>query len=568
MKRFLPSLLLIALFACQEKVATVRIPQPATPEPTDPAIPKDYNVKGRVVDVNTGEGISGVVVSDGQMCVLSRTDGCFYFKSALTGVKFVWVSTPSGYQPPVVKGLPKFFKKLSDVTPSEGVYDMGQYELTPVENPDRFTLLVTADPQPRASGAASDKYAYHSLDLCEDLYLELRDVSSAITGRAVYGLCLGDIVHENMSLYGRYADGLAKLNYSTYNIIGNHDHNPNAKSDEEGSADFESWFGPANYSFNIGGIHFVVLDDIIMKLRASDNSLRDYDSGLTDAIMSWLRADLYYVPTTTTLMVAAHSPMFKVESGSERTNTSVNGPEYGELINDYAEVHAWGGHTHTSFNYVYPESHRHRRVQVHTVARSTGELWLNEYLASGTPRGFTIVEVDHGQVSWRFHPTGYQRPDWIGTTTGKTSKKPEYKWRDWDYDVSGHAVMKKGPVMFLDEDYQMHAYPRGAYGDGCVYVNVFLWDERWGTPVFIPEGGSPLTMEHVLTADRHDLATTEIQTHYKTYSPALASSSDYSGSSTGAITTLFRVAVPATPARGTVQVTDRFGNTYSSEVSW
>ena len=568
MKRLLTLLLLVASVACQEKAATVRIPQPATPEPTDPAIPKDYNVKGRVVDVLTGEGIPGVVVSDGQMCVQSRSDGCFYFKSALTGVRFVWVSTPSGYQPPVVKGLPKFFKKLSDATSSEGVYDMGRYELTPVKNPDRFTLLVTADPQPRASSTNYDKFAYHSLDVCEDLYLELLDVSSAISDRAVYGLCLGDIVHENMSLYGRYADGLAKLSYPTYNIIGNHDHNPNAMTDEEGSADFESWFGPANYSFNIGGIHFVVLDDIIMKLRDSDNSLRDYDWGLTDAVMSWLRADLYYVPTSTTLMVAAHSPLFKVESGSERSNTAVNGPEYGDLINNYSEVHAWAGHTHTSFNFVYAQDHRHRTVQVHTLARSTGELWLNEYLASGTPRGFTVVEVDHGQVTWRFHPTRYQRPDWIGISTGRTTKKPEYKWRDWDYAADGRAVMKKGSGVQLDEDYQMHAYPRGAYGDGCVYVNVFLWDERWGTPEFVPEGGSPLPMEHVLTVDRHDLATTELKTHYKTYTSTLNASSDYSGSSTGAITTLFRVAVPATPAKGTVRVTDRFGNTYSSEVSW
>ena len=567
MKPFLTLLLIVLLSTCRGVSPSVRLPD--KPDDGEPSVPADYNITGRVVDAETGEGLSDVVVSDGALCVQTRSDGSFYLKSALSGVKFVWVSTPSGYRPPVVKGLPKFYKRLSDVRASEeGVYDMGDYSLTPVKNPDRFTLLVLADPQPRSSSAGYDKFAYHSLDICEDLYQELRDVSSAITDRAVYGLCLGDIVHENTGLYSRYADGLSKLSYPTYNVIGNHDHNPNASDDSAGAADFESWFGPANYSFNIGGIHFVVLDDMIMKPRESDGTLRSYDSGLTDAVMGWLRADLYYVPSSTTLMVAAHSPMFKVESGSERSNTSVNGPEYGELIDSYEEVHAWAGHTHTSFNYIYPESHRHKRVQVHTVARSTGELWLNEYLAAGTPRGFTVVEVDHGKVSWRFHPTRYQRPDWVGISTGRTTQKPQYQWRDWDYDATGLAVMKKGPVAMLDEDYQMHAYPRGAYGDNSVYVNVFLWDEKWDTPVFVPDGGSPVKMEHVLTSDRHDLATTEIKTHYKTYTATLHESSDYSASSTGSISTLFRVEVPAAPNKGTVQVTDRFGNTYSSQVSW
>ena len=546
--------------------------------------PEVYNITGKVVD-NTGNGIKNVVVSDGLKCVKTLADGSFYLESVTYGVKFVWVSTPSGYIPPVEGGLPKYYKTLASVTPEEGIYDMGEYVLTPVDNPNRFTILVTADPQPRSSGAGYDKIGYHSLDNCQDLYRELKEVSSSIIGRQVYGICLGDIVHENMSLYKQYADGLATLDYPTYNIIGNHDNDTAAADDNDSAIPFESWFGPRNYSFNIGGIHFVVLDNLIMKDNGSGR-LSGYDQGLTDEIWAWLQADMSFVPTNTTVMVCAHSPMFKLESGSERTNTAKHGGHtnsseggaygYGDLFDKYDEVHAWAGHTHTSFNYIYPETHRHSKVQVHTVARSTGELWTNEYLSSGTPRGFTIVEVEGGDISWRFHPTTRQSSVWVGTTSVANAGDPVYRWRDWDY-TGGVAVMKDGSGS-LDESYQLHVYPRGAYGDDYVYANVFLWDKYWSKPVFTQEGGSPVEMVWINSTDDdamipdtekiHDLGTTEFRTWYKAYSTKLSVDSGYTASSVGDITTMFRAPANASPGKGTVSVTDRFGNTYTRTVSW
>ena len=275
-----------------------------------------------------------------------------------------------------------------------------------------------------------------------------------------------------------------------------------------------------------------------------------------------------FIPTSTKLMVCAHSPMFKQHSGSERTNTAKHGPDYGDLINNYTEVHAWAGHSHVGFNYVYPESHRHKRVQVHTLARSTGELWTNEYLASGTPRGFTIVEVDGDEITWRFHPTKYERPDWIGKSTGYTSSRPSYPHKDWTIS-GGKAYMKVGGAL-LDESYQLHAYPRGAYGDNYVYANIFLWDENWKLPVFTPDGGEPVEMERWTAADRYDLADTEMRTHYKTYSKLLKSYSGYKTVDSDPITTLFRTKteVDESPNSGVVSVTDRFGNTWTRPVSW
>ncbi len=556
-------------------------------------LPDDFNVTGRVVD-NLGNGLEGVVVSDGIKCVKTMIDGTFYIDSAIANVSYVFVSTPTGYMPAVSGGIPRFYKAKADVTPVGGIYDFGDFVLTPVANPNRFTLLITADPQPRKNNWYIDRIAYKSLDVCDDLYQELYDVASSIGGRQVYGICLGDIVHESMSLYSNYATALGTLPYPTYNVIGNHDNDPDAADDDAAAATFESYFGPRNYSFNIGGIHFVVLDNLMMKDNG-EGKLSAFDQGLTDQNWAWLQNDMAMIPTSTTVMVCAHSPMFKQQSGSERTNTAYHAGTrsdkdggafgYGDLFDKYTEVHAWAGHTHSGFNYIYASNHRHKRIQVHTLARSTGELWTNDYLANGTPRGFTVVEVDNGNISWKFHPVTRQRGAFQGVTSGFCpAGAPAYEWRAWDYNGSGVAVMKAGGGA-LDESYQMNVYPRGAYGDNCVYANVFLWDEKWENPVWTPDGGAPVEMTRIYSADKHDIipdvenvydmGDTEFRTWYKTYADVSgASLHDMDGytpvatESDGKITTLFRAPAAASPSSGTVSVTDRFGNVYSCNVSW
>lgn len=530
--------------------------------------PDGYNVKGRVID-NAGHPVEGVVVSDGTKCVRSQFNGEFFLKSNLNTAKYIQISTPSGYLPVVNKGIPQFYKLISSLNKSGGVIQCGDFVLTPIGNPDRFTVFFTADPQPRASSATLDNVAYRSGRACEALYRDLKETAATIQNHQVIGICLGDLVHgsstTNLNLMGDYASALGTLGYPTFNVIGNHDYDVTKDNDDAGAWKFESYFGPRNYSFNMGGIHFVILDNLI--LRKEGSSLSAYDQGLTDEIWTWLQADLATVTKETTVMVCAHSPMFKLETGSERTNTAKHGSDYGALFDEFNEVHAWAGHTHSTFNFIYSQSHRHRNVQVHTLARSTGELWTNEYLANGTPRGFTIMEVDKGNISWRFHPTKYLLSNFHGT-----KGQPAYVYRDWDYTANVAKMRDSGAD--LDESYQMHVYAPGSYGDNCVYANIFLWDTLWEMPTFTPAGGKPVTMTHVEAYDNsgnantasYDRADTEFKTFYKnTYGSTLGN--DYSASNPG-LHTLFKVETSKTVGSGTVSVTDRFGKTYSRSISW
>ena len=520
----------------------------------------EITVRGIIYD-NTGSAMSGVVVSDGLKCVRTGSDGRFEIDSDLSKTKFVSVVLPSGYKVPVENGQAQFYKRLGegDAQQINGVYQL-RFTLEKIAgDADRYTMIVAGDPQPRARTAGYDKIAYHSLDCCDDMWRDIKEFSSTVTGRPVYGFMLGDLVHENMNLYADYTNGLAQMDFPTFSVIGNHDNDPNAADDDAGAAYYEKYLGPRNYALNLGKFHVVVLDNLIMYPNSS-GQLKSYYQGLTDDIWEWLQNDLKYVDRSTPLIVCSHSPMFMLAGGGDRSQSSStrHGADYANLLSKYEKVYAWAGHVHNGFNYVYSATSNFPNIEQHSVARVTGALWTNEWLnEDGTPRGYVVVEVDGKEVSWKFKPIKYQS----GAAAGPT---PDYKYRDWTLK-DGVAQIDGKPV---DTKYQLRAYPRGTYGDNYVYVNVFMWDEAWGSVKFVSSktGGTTPMTRVTDTAKRYDAAYKEVFDYYKTNSSTLKNDSGYT--MTNDLPHLFRCYSSAESDSGTVTVTDRFGNEYSTTVSW
>ena len=146
-------------------------------------------VKGMVYGDNTP--LEGVVVSDGLACVTTDKDGYFEIDSDLSQTKFIHCSLPSGYKATNDEnGLPQFYHRVTDAERSKNLATV-RFDLVSVEgDPERYTLIVGADPQPRKRTAGYDKIAYHALDCCEDLYRDMRETRQKISGREVYGLML------------------------------------------------------------------------------------------------------------------------------------------------------------------------------------------------------------------------------------------------------------------------------------------------------------------------------------------------------------------------------------------
>ena len=518
---------------------------------------------GVVKDTN-GTPISNVVVTNGEICVQTDNNGYYEMDIDLNDTKFIYVSIPSGYKAQNNKnGFPLFYYLVTDTDRKLG-YCSANFRFEPISgDPNRYTLLIGADPQPRAKTTDYDRIAFHSLDVAEDFYLDLKDKRASITDREVYGMILGDIVHENMSLFANYITGINNANLQMFNVIGNHDHDYSASTDVEAARKFEEYFGPSYYSFNIGKLHYVVLDNIIMAVENGKVQKNGYAYGLTDREWAWLQNDLKYVDKSTTLMVASHCPMFKKDSANtEFQDQSEHGSDYANLLKQYSKVHAWAGHTHRSFNYNYSSAlfSSLKNIEVHTLARSTGELWTNDYNAYGTPRGYTVVEVDGNDVSWYFKPTTYQQAKYIGNDY-KTVGQPAYALRQWDYDNNGVGIMRSNGKT-LDQSHQMSVWKSGDY----IYTNVYLWDSKWGTPTFNGSKMSQLSRTHT---NAFDNAYMECRNFYET-SSFLKDITDYleDFKTPDRFNAIFRVKDSRTTGSGTVSVTDRFGNTYTADLSW
>ena len=541
-------LLLIPLFLLAASCG--RKETPDTPVTPDPPVVSDYTICG-TVSAQDGTPLQGIVVSDGQHCVKTDAKGKYYLPADLTRTDYVFVSTPSGYAAPVKDGHAIFWKFLKDSSKgADGKYDI-PFSLTRIKTPERYTVFIFADPQPRKRTAGWDKFAYHSLDLCDDMYRDMKEYAATMTDRPVYGIGLGDIVHQDLSLLPLYRNGMASTGITTYNVIGNHDHGHRYMDDSESSKEYEAIMGPANYSFNLGGMHYLMLDNMISPSASSMQYSDDCATGLTDAIWEWVVNDLSHVPFSTPLMVCAHSPMIRTLTNANRTGPHI--PDLKQLLAKYTGgVYVWAGHTHTTYNYAGED------IETHTVSRVTGTLWTNEFLgANGTPRGYVVFDYDNGSIKWKFKPMYYQTGAFI------TAKMPDYQYRDWDY-VGGKAVLK-GSGAPLDDSYQMQLFAPGLYEPQYVYANVFLWDEKWSKPKFTTDG-VPQTMTHVTQKNfQYSYSDWDITKFYIDNNANLAKEWTEDKNNCGS---MFKAIVLTEHGTGTVSVKDRFGNTFTSSIQW
>ena len=535
---------------------------PVEPDPSGGGggkTPAEYTVCG-TVSGNDGKPIEGVVVSDGLNCVVTGADGKYYLNSDLAATDYVFVSTPSGWSAPVEDGMAVFWKFLKDSSKgSDGKYSGVDFKLNKVADPSRFTMFIYADPQPRSRGAGYDNMAYHALDCCDDMYRDMKDLAATIKDRPVYGIALGDIVHQALSLLPQYKKGMSTTGISTYSVIGNHDHGHRLMDDSESSKDYEAIMGPANYSFNLGGMHFLVVDNMISPDASTGKYCDECSTGLTDGIWQWVQNDLAKVPFTTPLMVCAHSPMMRMQSGKDRSGIHL--ADFRNLLSKYSKAYVWAGHTHTTFNYVDKSN---PVIESHTLTRVTGALWTNEFLGSnGTPRGYVVFDCDGGDVKWKFKPIYWQSGS-FQDSHGGSGKQPSYEWRDWNYDATGRAIMKDSGKP-LDDGYQMQVFAPGTYGDKYVYVNVFMWDELWKAPVFTTDG-LPSTMKRVTEKDsKYSYSDWDITLFYKQNNKYLVNEFNPDLNNCDS---MFRTFVEAEHGTGSISVKDRFGNTFTSTVTW
>ena len=471
------------------------------------------NVMG-TVKTPDGKPLEGILVTDGRQYVKTGRDGSFSMTSDLSETRFVYVSIPAGYRAQLRGGVPQMYRRI----PRYATAVQADLVLEPCENNKDYTVLMIADPQVRPYGWDNSMEVWHST-----VAPDVEAYRASLSGDA-YCINLGDLVYNEMYAWDDYLDGAAKINCTTFNVIGNHDYDQNNLFDtNQGNVFFETYVGPEHYSFDLGDIHYMVVNTIIYDRKDNQDK---YHYGLEERTLAWVQADLANVPKDKIVMVCAHNNLFKTPNKSPHGSHNfygLNYQKYLDIFSQYKEVYSWNGHSHTNFYYNYANhfgvdtKHGAPNIQCISVTRATGALRFNAPIGpEGEPQGYMVMNV-HGENV------------------------------DWWYKGVGH-----------DKDYQMKAYSPERTGDGTVKVNVWNWSEGWSLPEWYENGVKVADMER----------TPGIDPDYKILYDAYDNQTNRKYCTPSEECDIFSVTPSAGVNAGEIRITDLFGNIYTQSVNW
>ena len=333
---------------------------------------KPTRLRGRITDGQ--KGLARICVSDGENVALTDHSGHFDFWSS-GNQPFVFVSQPPGYRiSQQANGSAAFYKPI-DTSKATNDY---LFRLTPLTDSDKkHNLLLLADPQ------IQNEYEVNQLlrVSAPDLIQTIKELNTPNT----FAVGCGDLVFDRLDLFAAYDRAIKQTNIPFFQVIGNHDMDPDTRSDKTSSATFESLYGPTYYSFNRGEVHYVVLDDVFFT-----GANKEYIGYITEEQLAWLEKDLQHVVVGTTVVVCTHIPVFSGVHNKEHLY---------EILAPY-NVHILSGHTHRNDNDLSPNRFEHCHGTV------CGAWWSGPICSDGTPNGYGVYQMNGSDVSWYYKAVG------------------------------------------------------------------------------------------------------------------------------------------------------------------
>jgi hypothetical protein len=337
------------------------------------------------------KGIAGVCVSNGREVVRTGQDG--KWRLPVNEDSTLFVIKPSGWMTPVDRdGIPRYYYvhrpngspdlRYGGVAPTGELPASIDFPLLPQREDRRFRIVLFGDPQPR-NLAEVDYIAY---DVVEQV---ARDAAAV---DAKFGISLGDIMFDDLSLYGRLNGVVGTVGLPWYNVHGNHDLNFDAVDDERSAETWHRVYGPNYYAFDYARVHFIVLDDVVWNGRERGN----YHGEITKRQLEFVRNDLAFVPRDRLVVVCMHIPITGVN----------NREELYRLIEDRPYTLSLSAHTHVQAHRFLGREQGWRGAQPHhhlNHATVCGCWWQgapdergipHATMADGGPNGYSIVEFD------------------------------------------------------------------------------------------------------------------------------------------------------------------------------
>lgn len=367
---------------------------------------EDSNQNGR--KDRREKGISEVAVTNGTDVVLTNTNGKYELPVGLDNI--IAVIKPSGFT--IGKNednLPQFFyihkpkgspeAKFAGVEPTGRLPRSVDFALTPSEEKEEFSALIFGDPQPYTQ---------------EEVEYFAKGIVSEVEGieDVPFGLSLGDLVGNDLDLFNPYIQAVKRVGIPWYNLLGNHDLNFDAETDEMADETFEAHFGPANYAFNYGKVHFIVLDDVLYP-DPRDN--KGYWGGFRKDQLEFVENDLKHVPKDHLIVLAFHIPISEPDGDNFRDEDR---DRLFELLEEYPHTLSLSAHTHIQKQDFFGEEEGWLQEKPHhhyNVGTTSGDWYsgkLNEEgvpistMRDGTPKGYAFINFNGNKYSIDYKVAG------------------------------------------------------------------------------------------------------------------------------------------------------------------
>lgn len=512
------------------------------------------NVSGTITC--DGVGVPGVTVSDGYTFATTDQMGCYSMHSEKR-LGYVFYILPSGYEP-VTEDNGWQIRIHAQLNDDVTLQEEHNFELRRIDN-HRHTMIVGADAHLAARN--SDKSQFKSgFAASVKRYVEtLKDTS-------VYSTILGDLAWDQYWYANNYAlpDFSNTLTANSWPIpffpvMGNHDNDgatpAGNDTDFKAAIPFRKTMAPSFYSYNLGDVHYVVLDDIVYKNTFTAGKTysegivgdRDYGRYYTDEQLEWLRHDLELIQDKTTpVVVCMHIQNWALSTnGTFIVSANLEGgasEKLAKLFADFSEVHLLSGHTHYNFHAhptAYPNIHENNVAAVCATWWWTGKLVGRHICKDGSPGGYAVYTADGKKLTWKYH-------------SSEDDTCPQM--RVYDMNAVKQAFSENEDIRaWLKYDTSQTDYSK--ISDNTVYINVFNYDTDW--KVEVREGDTPLTAKRITAQDPLHIICYEVPR----YKAANTVTSDFVTNRTNH---MFSVQTTAADTPVTVTVTDSFGRVYTT----
>ena len=369
-----------------------------------------------VINADEGEpGVANVRVSNGSDIVTTDADG--RYNLTVDDESIIFITKPRDYATPVNHHMiPQFYyihqpagspagMRYAGIEPTGPLPEALDFPLVPRQEAKSFEAILFADTQPMTD---------RELDFIRD------DVVAELIGTdAAFGMTMGDILFDDLSMFPRFNALIAQIGVPWYNVPGNHEINFEATDDRHSLETFKRFFRPPYYAFEYADALIVVLDNIEYNGNgeADPSNVRGnggYEASLSRAQLKWLERELEYVDKDRLVFIATHAPLGN-EAG---TYSTANRERLFKLLSGRPNLYSVAGHTHPT-DHVYfgedegfdgPGTFHH-----HVLATVSGSWWSGPFdergiavsdQRDGTPNGYHILEVDGTDLAVRFKGAG------------------------------------------------------------------------------------------------------------------------------------------------------------------